>query len=93
MGWYYYLDDKIRFPLRAKCIASKAVSPLRKGETVDVQRMAPEHACAADIFVIVRWQSRNFVVPLSQLIAIDSDDANVEAISDWHYWLSQGYTF
>jgi len=33
MGWYYYLDDKIRFPFQAKCIAARVVSPLRKGET------------------------------------------------------------
>lgn len=32
MGWYYYLDDKIRFPLQAKCIAPKIVLPLRKGK-------------------------------------------------------------
>lgn len=25
MGWYYYLDDKIRFPFQAKCIAAKVV--------------------------------------------------------------------
>jgi hypothetical protein len=35
MGWYYYLEDKIRFPFQAKCIAAKVVSPLRKGETVE----------------------------------------------------------
>jgi hypothetical protein len=23
MGWYYYLDDKIRFPFPARCIAAK----------------------------------------------------------------------
>ena len=42
MGWYYYLDDKIHFPFQAGCIAPKIVSPLRKGETVAVQRMAPK---------------------------------------------------
>ena len=47
MGWYYYLDDKIRFPFQAKCIARRIVSPLRKGETVEVLRMAPEDNCAA----------------------------------------------
>jgi hypothetical protein len=31
MGWHCYLDDKIRFPFQAKCIAAKIVSPLRKG--------------------------------------------------------------
>jgi len=42
---------------------------------------------------MVRWQNRNFAVPLSQLIAIDGDNAPVEAISDWHHWRAQGYTF
>jgi hypothetical protein len=30
MGWYYYLEDKIRFPFQAKCIVAKAVSPRSK---------------------------------------------------------------
>jgi Calcium binding len=45
MGWFYYLDDKIRFPFQAKCIVAKIVSPLLKGETVEVvwlpKRLAP----------------------------------------------------
>jgi hypothetical protein len=93
MGWYYYLDNKIQFPFRAKCIATKTVSPLRKGEKVEVRRMASEDACTAEMFVLIRWQSRYLAVPLSQLTAIDGDDATVEAIGDWHYWLAQGYTF
>ena len=31
MGWYYYLEDKIRFPFQAKCIAAKVVSPAPEG--------------------------------------------------------------
>jgi len=27
MGWYYYLEDKIRFPFPAKCIVARVVSP------------------------------------------------------------------
>ena len=91
MGWYYYLDDKIRFPLKATCIVPKVVSPLRKGETVEVLRMAPEDACAGDMLVLIRWQGRTMAVPLSQLAAVDPDDATAEAIADWHYWLAMGY--
>ena len=40
MSWYYYLEGKITFPFRAKCVVTKAVSPLRKGETIEVLRMA-----------------------------------------------------
>jgi hypothetical protein len=93
MGWYYYLDDKIRFPFQARCIAPRVVSPLRKGETVEVQRMAPEDACSADMLVLIRRQGRTMAVPLSQLVAIDPDESTAEAIGDWHYRVAQGYCF
>lgn len=93
MGWYYYLENKIRFPFQAKCIASKVASPLRKGEIVEVRRLAPGDVCASDMLVLIRWQGRNMAVPLSQLAAIDPDESSEEAIGDWHYWVSQGYLF
>ena len=93
LGWYYFLEDKLRFPFPARCISAIVVSPLRKGETVEVLRMAPEDACAGDMLVLIRWQGRNVAVPLSQLVAIDADESTLEAIGDWHYWLAQGYCF
>jgi len=93
LSWYYYLENKISFPLSARCIAAKMVSPLRKGETVEVLRLAPEDACAADMLVLIRWHGRSVAVPLSQLVAIDADESTIEAIGDWHYWLAQGYCF
>jgi len=91
LGWYYYLENKIRFPFQAKCIVAKAVSPLRKGETVEVQRLAPEDACVSDMLVLIRWQGRKMAVPMSQLTALDADQSTTEAIGDWHYWVAQGY--
>jgi hypothetical protein len=85
MGWYYYLEDKIRFPFQAKCIAAKVVSPLRKGETAEVQGMAPEDACSFEMLVLIRWHDRTMAVPLSQLVAVDPDQSSAEAIGDWHY--------
>jgi hypothetical protein len=67
MGWYYYLENQLRFPFEARCTVYKVVSPLSKGETVQVLRMAPEEACSADILVTVRRQGRSMAVPLSQL--------------------------
>lgn len=78
LGWYYYLENKIHFPFQAQCIRPKAVSPLLKGETVEVRRLAPEDACTADMLV---------------LIGIDVDESTAEAIADWHYWVAQGYCF
>jgi hypothetical protein len=91
LSWYYYLENKIRFPFQATCRAAQVISPLRKGETVEVVRMAPDEACEHDMLVLVRWQGRKMAVPLSQLAAIDPDESTKEAIGDWHYWVAQGY--
>jgi len=91
MSWYYYLETKISFPSQAMCVAAKPVSPLRKGESAEVVRMAPENACMHEMFVQICWRGRKIAVPLSQLDAIDPDELTKEAIGDWHYWISQGY--
>ena len=91
MSWYYYLESKISFPFQAKCLAAKVVSPLRKGETVEVVRMAPDEVCEHDMLVLVRWQGRTMAAPLAQLTAVDPDESTAEAVGDWHYWVAQGY--
>lgn len=93
MGWCYYLEDKLQFPFHAQCVASLPTSPLRKGETVEIRKMAPEDSCASDMLVMTRWNSRNLAVPLSQLKAIGGDESTTQAIGDWHYWVAQGYCF
>ena len=65
MGWYSYLDDKIRFPFQARCIARRIVSPLREGEMIEVHRMAPEDVCSAEMLALLRWRGRVMAVPLS----------------------------
>jgi hypothetical protein len=55
MSWYYYLENKISFRFQARCIAAKAVSPFRKGETVEVVRLGAEDASAHDMLVQIRW--------------------------------------
>ena len=93
LGWYYYLENKIRFPFSARCIASTVVSPLRKRRNGQGPRLGaggflcPRHAGVDPL------ARRNVAVPLSQLAAIDADDSTLEAIGDWHYWLAQGYCF
>ena len=93
LGWYYYLENKMRFPFKSRCFVAKVVSPLRKGETVEVRRMASEEVCSRDMLVLIRWQGRNLAVPLSQLAPIGVDETTADAVSDWHYWVTQGYRF
>jgi Calcium binding len=93
LGWYYYLEDQLPFPFQARCRAARVVSPLKKGEIVEVRRMAPEESCTSDMLVVIGWQGRQLAVPLSQLAAIDAEESTVEALADWQYWIAQGYCF
>ena len=91
IGWYYYLDDHLRFPFKARCVAQRLTSPLDVGEVVEVQGMSPEEECEHEMFVNVGWQARLLAVPLSQLAGVDVDDGTEQAIRDWHTWMDRGY--
>ena len=95
MGWYYYLEDQIQFPLTATCIAKRAISPLRVDDEVEVIGMPGEEECSHEMFVSIRWDRKEgLAVPLSQLRpASDADEGTQEAIADWHYWVRMGYEF
>ena len=83
MGWFCYLEDKLQFPFKAQVIAKRLTSLLQKGETIQVENMAPEDEC----------ERRKLAVPLSQLRPLKADRDTQEAIEDWHYWVAQGYEF
>jgi len=91
MGWYYYLDDRLSCPFKAKCITERSTSPLRKKEEVEVTGMAPEDECMREMFVLIRWMRRSLAVPLSQLEPVDANKETNEAVGDWHYWVARGY--
>ncbi len=94
MGWYYYLEEKIRGSFTAHCIAKRSTSPLKVGDEVEVSGMAPESECGHDMFVMIRWEKDGLAVPLAQLKpADDADDATRQAVGDWLYWVKQGYEF
>ena len=91
MGWYYYLEEKLQFPFTATCVAERAISPLHKGDEVEILGMAPEKECQHEMFVMMRWERRRLAVPLSQVKPIsEMDEDTRDAIADWHYWVGQG---
>ena len=93
MGWYCYLEERLKVPFRARCKSKRAISPLRIREEVDVLGMAPDEECESEMFVRVRWRRRSLAVPLSRLEPIAADSGTKQAIADWHYWLARGYEF
>jgi hypothetical protein len=91
MGWYYSLEDRLRFPFVARCIAERSISPLRVGDEVEVVGMAPEEECEHEMFVLIRWERRALAVPLTQLEGVTVDEQTRQAVEDWQYWVAQGY--
>ncbi len=74
MGWYYYLEDQLRFPFIATCIAKRAISPLKVKDEVEVIGMPGGDECEHEMFVTFRWQKEGLAVPLSQLKPIAATD-------------------
>jgi Calcium binding len=94
MGWYYYLENHLRFPFTATCTKKRAISPLQVTDKVDAISLPSEEECEREMFVTIRWEKDGLAVPLSQLKPIsNTDEQTREAIEDWHYWVNMGYQF
>ncbi len=93
MGWYYYLEDRIDFPFKAKWVSRNQ----QNGREVIAIEMSPEDECLNDMFVEVLYREGEiedvFSARLSEIQPINIDSATKEAIDDWHYWLAKGYQF
>jgi calcium binding protein len=93
MGWYYYLEGKLRFPFTATCTKRRATSPFTVGESLSVIGLAPEEDCMAEIIVLTNFSGRTLGVPLAQLQPRKVSTATKQAIQDWHYWVAMGYQY
>ena len=91
MGWYYYLEDHLRFPFTANWLTNGSAME------VEVIKMASEDDCLEDMLVEVIYEEDGikdvFTASLADLQLVDPDKATQVAIDDWHYWLARGYGF
>src|SRR4051794_13736135 len=90
MEWYYYLQGTLT-PFTATCVEEREVSPLHKGDEIEVSGMASEVECLHEVFVMIRWEhKRDLAVPLAQLKPISgTEEMTMQAVQDWHYWVKQ----
>ena len=91
MGWYYYLDNKVKFPFKARCRLVRPISILENGEHVEVLGMVPEEECETEMFVWIERAGKRVAVPLAQLRPLSTDRNTQEAVGDWLYWVDRGY--
>jgi hypothetical protein len=89
MGWYYYMEEKLQFPFKAKCVEERDTSPLSKDEVVEVIELASEDDCEHEMFVKIKWTNRKLAVPLSQLTGVKVNAEIKQAIGDWKYWMGK----
>jgi hypothetical protein len=52
-GWYSCLEERLRFPFPGKCIAPRAISPLRKGQEAEAVVLAPAEEVEHETFVTI----------------------------------------
>lgn len=93
LGWFYYAEERMSFPFRGQCTATRSISPLKEGEEVAVLGLAEEDECMNELFVRIKWRGRKMAVPLSQLVTIDGDVETEEVVEDWRYWNDRGYQY
>ena len=95
MGWYYYLDIALDRPFLCRCVEERQVSPLEKGDEVEVVGMADEEECMHEVFVLVRWgkKKKGLAVPLAQLEVVRGSEETRQAVEDWRYWAAMGYEY
>jgi hypothetical protein len=93
MGWYYYLQDKLQFPFKARWVNRQRP----QGKEIEVIEMSPEDECMRSIFVEVRYREGEvddvFSAHLEDIHPIEVGEETAEAIADWHYWVDMGYEF
>jgi hypothetical protein len=91
ISWYYYLEDKLDFPFRAKWLNKRGQFQDRK---VVVLEMSPEDECQNEMFVEVLYQEGEFEdvfsARLFDIEPVDADSETQEGIADWHYWINRG---
>lgn len=94
LAWHNYLEEHLRFPFQACCTVERIISPLRRGDEIEVVGLAPDDECYCEMFVIMPWEDRELAVPLAQLQPTPNTNAKTrQAVEDWLYWVRQGYEF
>jgi len=81
MGWYYYHEDKMRFPFICNVHQGETNLTLKKGEIIEVVGVAPEEDCENEMFTEIKWKGAHPRCSLSQLEGIGVDEETREALT------------
>lgn len=81
MGWYYYLESKLKFPFLA-------VSTVGKSK-LTIIGLADEEDCLSHMYVKVDLNENDeFLFPLENIDPTNTTEEESQAIADWKYWVT-----
>ena len=93
-SWCRHLEDKLRVPFPARCIAQHAVlaAPSRRRGRRDCRDGSRGGVQAFEMFVLTRWERPDpRGPPCHSWKAWRWTSRPAEAIEDWHYWVGRSY--
>lgn len=85
MGWYYYYNDDLQFPITA---TAKLKRRNGKQEEVEIQLVdvASEPEEELKFGMVMTMQGFVFPISLLQISSVDTTDENLEMLNDWLFW-------
>lgn len=93
-SWYYYLEEKLRFPFTAMVLTHRyrpgPGSVATSASQVELLGMAPLYRCGYNQMWAIGKLSPNRDTPihffLADITKIEPDEEREQALADWLYW-------
>ena len=87
MGWYYYMEETLKFPFKAKAKLKKVDGSVKLTEIQVTGLAADEEGFMGNDFDLEILTGGHFSnIHYSQLSQIKADDETLEAFAIWEYW-------
>lgn len=87
MGWYYYMEETLKFPFKAKAKLKKSDGSVKLTEIQVTGLAADEEGFMGNDFDLEILTGGHFSnIHYSQLSQIKADDETLEAFAIWEYW-------
>jgi hypothetical protein len=91
MGWFYYLNDNLKFPFNASIVGDIKVGSIKEGDRVIVTEFvnSDEDDVSIEDFVAtvgIEKGEHIYDIPLENIKSVDCSDDTFNVIEDWRYW-------
>lgn len=91
MGWFYYLNDNLKFPFKASIVGDIKIDSLQEGDSIIVTEFINSSKDDVSMynFLPTVWIEKGehiYDIPLVNVKSVDCDDDTFNTIEDWRYW-------